>query len=137
MPLTAGGVATGLAGWATGVAVGTGVGTDDGTSAPGASGTSGGGAGALASLSRYRWLPPVGGFNATTTSGGVVLAIAMASTFLLPLGDRHRSQRADRRRAPCQRRLALPAAIAAGQPAQRRADRRDGSIRRSRAGQYR
>src|SRR5450755_3191053 len=32
-------------------------------------------------------LPPVGGFSATATSGGVVFAIAMASTFLLPGGS--------------------------------------------------
>src|ERR1035438_1410989 len=83
MPLAGGDVVAGLTAWGTGGAVGIGVGTDDGTGAPDASATSGGGAGAVVSLSRYTWLPPVGGFSATTTSGGMVLATAMASTFLL------------------------------------------------------
>ena len=52
MPLTGGDVDAGLTAWGTGVAVGSGVGTEDGTAAPGDSATSGGGAGALVSLSR-------------------------------------------------------------------------------------
>src|ERR1019366_6244086 len=86
MPLAGGDVTAGFTACATGVAVGIGVGTDDGTGAPDASATSAGGAGALASLSRYTWLPPVGGLSATITSGGVVLAMAIASTFLLSVG---------------------------------------------------
>src|ERR1039457_4173412 len=86
MPLAGGDVDAGLTAWGTGVAVGIGGGTDDGTAAPGASATSCGGAGAVVSLSRYTWLPPLGGLTATITSGGVVLATAMASTFQPPLG---------------------------------------------------
>src|SRR5580704_15044628 len=87
MPLAGGGVAAGLTAWGTGVAVGIGVATADGTAAPGDSATSLGGAGAVVSLSRYTRLPPVGGFTATTTSGGVVLATAIESTFRRPLGS--------------------------------------------------
>ena len=45
-----------------------------------------GGAGAVLSLSRQTWLPPVGGVSATITSGGLASATAIASTLLDPFG---------------------------------------------------